>query len=146
MLSNISWTQYSITLVIFLVIYYSYVGWAYYRTIIFQSITRSSSPALTPHELPVAGQALTAFLAQAGQQKLSKEEIKYGLHQILAKYPSIRKEEYKASVIKLVQADCQQYCAVCLEKEEISQLWMDQDNSEPFPSLPVRRDGNQREI
>lgn len=80
-----------------------------------------------PAPLVVAAQNLVdelqAFAAAAGKDGMTKEELKSGIKQILAKYPGMAGTDLQEGISTLIVVTLENSCAVHLNDIEVSELW-----------------------
>jgi hypothetical protein len=68
---------------------------------------------------------INAYLEGLEGSKCVKEELLYGLHAILRKYPAIAGSEYKESVSNVVVNQCEYYCSVHLSADDVVRVWVE---------------------
>ncbi|MEI6949637.1 hypothetical protein V9K67_20790 [Paraflavisolibacter sp. H34] len=66
---------------------------------------------------------LRAFFQQAGSSRMVKGEILFSLSRLLRKYPSVSGTPSQFSLDLVICQDCQKYCSIHLEAEEVTALW-----------------------
>ena len=62
---------------------------------------------------------LDAFLRQAKQQRLVRQELLYGLQRLLNKYPALKQVTYKEVLSRLLIERCEQICSIRLSVEDL---------------------------
>ena len=146
MLNGISWIEYWTTTVIVAGCYYIIIALLCYgkelKILFLQpSTTVNKSTAGTvfanvdedqligDEELPTTLQPLMdelqAYIQSAAQVGRMKEEMIYAMKQIINKYPGIKNSEYKLSVNRLIEFECEQACSIHLSAEDVHMLWKD---------------------
>lgn len=139
-------------LIIFLLAYYLFIGFRYYKADLLQLFSgRKNSDknnfAITetiaaikqrPDEiymrqsvedqnlyrlLQSLSDEIQALLGEAGSNKMNKDEIISALKLLLAKYAVLKNSSLCESIQHLIQAECETSCSVRLGEEEVSGLW-----------------------
>ncbi len=129
MLNHISWSTYWTFLAVSLVLYYSYVAWVNRRVLFTRRIAAAppalaeSSDELFPHA-DACGRELDAYLEQAAYGKPSRNELVFGIHQVIKKYPSLRGSAYEEGLSRLIHFSATDKCAIHLSEEDIRQVWL----------------------
>jgi hypothetical protein len=67
---------------------------------------------------------VAAYLEETKGSKSVKEELLYGLHSILRKYPAIAGSEYKESVTNVLVTQCEYHCSVHLSADDVVHVWV----------------------
>jgi hypothetical protein len=142
MCSSISWQQFILTIVLFVILYYLYVGVAYYRKDWLYRLKAKKAPrsATSPVVSPTAKAAVSpepnpllpvvhdlvdeirALLQGIGEgaDKVSLLE-KLGL--LLQKYPTLKDSPFQPSLNQLIAAESKNQCSIELEEDELDGLW-----------------------
>jgi hypothetical protein len=68
---------------------------------------------------------VNAYLEEAKRGKCVKEEMLYALQSILRKFPVIAESEYKASVTNVLVTQCEYYCSVHLNADDVAKVWVE---------------------
>lgn len=141
----ISWTNYLVTVIAFLLFYYFIVLILFYREDIkrrFQT-GKLSVPLTDTTRMSFAGtldradefnassaapmhslvDELQAFVSQSGEQGTSKEELSGSLKILLQKYPAIKGSLFQEGITNLIAVISENNCAVHFSAEELSDLW-----------------------
>jgi hypothetical protein len=150
MFNSITWGQYLTTIVVFLVLYYSYVAFKYFRWEILamigiskvnnETITIPSSVNHKPTEIPEDylpkpqqnantspvllpfTDEVKAYLIQT-ENGISKTEIIDALQQLIEKYPVAQHAEYRSELTYFIAAAVNEKYPQLLQANDISQLW-----------------------
>lgn len=142
MFSSISWEQFILSTVVALGLYYSWVGFSYYRKDWLYRLSgkRAGGASLQPAQSSVAtpgGAAaanpllplvhdlvdeIRAFL-QAEGVTAGKEDLKGKLRRLLQKYPTLKETSFQPSINQLIAIDSKNHCSVDLDENEIRALW-----------------------
>jgi hypothetical protein len=150
MFNSITWGQYLTTIVIFLVLYYSYVGFKYFRWEILALIGISKvnnetitipaavtqKPAEKPEDyLPKPQQnsntspllqpfidEVEAYLIQT-DKGISKAEIADALQQLIEKYPVAQHAAYRNELIYFIASSVNEKYPQLFLANDITQLW-----------------------
>ena len=153
MLKNISWNDYTIAIVLLLVIYFVLVGLLYFSEDIKKLLSGKRKPtfrAAVPHDnrTSVSGtkeireetgfstatddefteveqliERLKAVISDACHRKLIPQEFKQYLSMVLKEYPSVRYSPIRSSINELIVSECQKYGPAILHENEIEMLW-----------------------
>lgn len=67
---------------------------------------------------------INAYMLEAKRSKCAKEELMYGLHGILRKYPTISASEYKESLTNVIVNQCEYLCSVHLSADDVVRVWL----------------------
>lgn len=151
MLQSISWSQYFSTLLLSIIIYYTYVAYKYFRWEILSIIgikkiddkaiaipvaeikkqfTASNHADFLPKEplgevngkLQPFWDEVNAYLAELKPQA-PKEEICFAIQKILDKYPDLNSTEYKAEVETTISGLLNQYFPEKFTMADIQYIW-----------------------
>jgi hypothetical protein len=150
MFSSISWGQYLTTIVVFLVLYYIYVAFKYFRweilaligiskvnndTIAIPSSANNRTTENPEDYLPKPQQnsnippllqpftdEVQAYLIQT-ENGISKPEIIDALQQLIEKYPVAQHAEYRSELTYFIAAAVNEKYPQLLQANDISQLW-----------------------
>lgn len=151
MLSSISWSQFLVSLIWLVVIYYCLVALLYYRTeilglfksrqskqIVFEQESKFQDGALSGNEWNVSDgkenvqatgkvhelmAALKSLLATAVKAKTIKEELVMALQMLLRDYPDLKELPIVTEINQQIKKDCQNICSITLSDAEIRMLW-----------------------
>jgi len=66
---------------------------------------------------------LQAYIMQAGQEGVGKEELVQSLYKITAKYPEIEGSLFQEGIRNLTAATVEDHCAYRLSADELAVLW-----------------------
>ena len=146
MLKDISWTGYLIFISITLGAYYITIGCLYYLTEIKQVLSGKSNlllPLLSSKKVvaiktPVFNTELeddlhplvkecmdqiNTVIKDAAENNLVKQEIIYSLQQLTTKYFVIKNSPFKSFITDYILIECDNYCSIHLDNEEVRQIW-----------------------
>lgn len=127
MLQQLNWGQYWGFVCLILALYYSYTFYQY-RHVWLGPRTRPVLPAAGDDDLfpqvDACGRELDAYLEQAGYGKPSKNELVFGVHQILKKFPGLATTKYKDALNQVIQFSARDKCTIHLTEEDLRQVWM----------------------
>lgn len=79
---------------------------------------------------------LQAFLQTAGNSS-SKQDIVRSLNEILKKYPTLRRGNFRASINNLIFVTCETHCSIRLSEDDLREVWDDDGAS----SRPLHNGG-----
>jgi hypothetical protein len=65
-----------------------------------------------------------AFMNEAGNNKLNKDEITASLKILIAKYSVFKDSSFQELIQNLIVTECETYCSIHLSEEELSALWV----------------------
>ncbi|HEV2353534.1 MAG TPA: hypothetical protein VGR89_04785 [Puia sp.] len=142
MFSSISWEQFILSTVGALGVYYSWVGFSYYRKDWLYRLSgkktggASLQPAQSPVTMPVGVAAANPLLPlvhdlvdeirallQAEGVTAEKEDLLGKLRRLLQKYPTLNETSLQPSINQLIAIDCKNHCSMDLDETEIRALW-----------------------
>jgi len=66
---------------------------------------------------------VTAYIKQAGQEDIEKEELKQALYSIAEKYPDIKGSAFQDGIRNLAATTVEDYCTYRLSADELAVLW-----------------------
>lgn len=143
----ISWTSYFTASFLLLLFYYSFVAFAFYRKDIMSRLKTSKVPAqqTSPDSVLFAEGAeqrqdskldaasaapmhslvdeLQAYINQAGQQGIEKNELTVSIRQLLQKYPGIKDSIFQPGITNLIAVVAEDKCAIHFSADELRGLW-----------------------
>ena len=146
MLKDISWTDYWVFLLVTLAVYYVTVACLYYLTEIKQVLSGKSNLLLSLHSSkkvvaikspilntkveddlhPLVKECMDKIknvLREAAENNLVKQEIIYSLQRLTTKYSVIRNSPFKSFITDYILIECDNYCSIHLDNEEVRQIW-----------------------
>lgn len=149
MLSSISWAGYFTAIAILLVVYYTVIGYRFYRQDVLsvtgglnnrQSLSsvadqlrqetilqKDEEGEATTNNTPLLVEYFTdevqAFFQEAKNNELDKATILHSLQIIVSKYPSLRTSEYKSLLEQLIIDETELNCAVLIKEDEVRRVW-----------------------
>lgn len=141
MFSSISWSTYWSVLAGVSILYYAFLLIGYYRNEFaslaggaiktknkLSSVTPEPAVAISDSTDVSAIQAMADevghFLSQSAENGHLKNEIMFGLNQIVKKYPSLQLSPYRPELEQMISFECQTKCSIHLSEEEIQQVWL----------------------
>jgi hypothetical protein len=68
---------------------------------------------------------INAFIQEAKRVKTGKEDFLLSIKVILAKYPTIKKTEYKEAVTSVLISEAAHHCSIHLSEAEVDSVWLD---------------------
>jgi len=146
MLKDISWIDYWFFILIALAVYYVTIGCLYYLTEIKQVLSGKSNLLWTLHSSnkvvasktptfnteseddlhPLVKECMDEIrnvLKEAGENNLVKQEIIYSLQQLTTKHSVIKNTPFKSFITDYILIECDNYCSIHLDSEEVRQIW-----------------------
>jgi hypothetical protein len=147
MLKGISWTDYWIFILVTLAAYYITIGCLYYLTEIKHALSGKSNLLLPLHSskkvVAIKNQVINTeleddlhplvkecmdqiknVLKEAVENNLVKQEIIYSLQQLTNKYSVIKNSLFKSFINDYILIECDNYCSIHLDKEEVRKIWL----------------------
>ena len=86
-----------------------------------------SRPARQEPDLyPIANElveAIDEFISQAGKKEMVKEEVVFGLRQLVGQYPMLRLTGFKVAINNYIGIALKNHCAFLLDEQETASLW-----------------------
>ena len=67
---------------------------------------------------------IKAFLLEAGNNNVRRDQLLSSLQLLLSKYPSVKSSPYKDSIQKLIEQESEINCTVHLGERELEGLWV----------------------
>jgi hypothetical protein len=143
MFSSISWHQFILTIIVFVTLYYAYVGIGYYRNDWWRHLTTKKSAKQSvqqaPASAPVAPGASAMpnpllpmvydlvdeirALLQGMEKDVGKAQLLDKLTALLQKYPALKDTAFQASINQLIAVDSKNECSIDLFADEIEGCW-----------------------
>jgi hypothetical protein len=147
MLTNISWKEYSIFILLLIFSYYIIILIVFYKREIVNLInnlhlldkgsniyneshslekSKSDLHIDNPESSDVVNHLQEEIKSQLERAKIKKavrEEIIMSLKSVLQNYNSIKQSPYKDSINNYIKAVCENLCSIHLNDKEIDQLW-----------------------
>lgn len=144
MLSNVSWSNYVITVVVLVVLWYGFVIYRYYsgylkgilsgkneddfsqtnsrkkETGFFFNNPQNSERMENADELSVL---LVKAIEESKDVNLSKEELKNYLQLILSNYPDVKMSSQREKINKLMVSECEKHPQMIITYAEVDGLW-----------------------
>ena len=141
MFSSISWSTYWSVLAGVSILYYALLKLGYDRNEVVSlavgSIkTKNKLGSVTPEHTVVVSDSTDVsaiqsmadevghFLLQSAENGHLKNEVMFGLNQIVKKYPSLQLSPYRPELEQMISFECQTKCSIHLNEEEIQQVWL----------------------
>lgn len=143
MLSQISWSSYFEFVAIVLIIYYSIVLVAFYKSDIKKGMSlkfQASSPLSntgmgisedenTPQQVEPPNRLvdeIKALIRQAGYNLTPKEEILSALRRLFLSegFESIDRSLFKVRINTIIAKECKAHCSIHLSEEDLSVVWL----------------------
>ena len=133
MLSNVTWGEYLITLIVLVVLYYLFIGYKYYREDI-RWILSGNLPKRGQAGQPLAKddtfeelQAIVndlkyAVLDKAGKG-ISKTELLTRLKYRLVNYSGLQKPAFRLAINNWIISHAKEMCGVELTEQELNNNW-----------------------
>jgi hypothetical protein len=130
MFNQVSWSNYFITIGLLSAGYYVVIGYLYYRHDLLQLLS-DKKITTNNHEATIQNQELQArsfidefhaFMQQAANEQMGKEDILQSVQLLLNKYPAFKDSSFRKSIKNLVIDECR-YCSIHLSVEELDVLW-----------------------
>ena len=153
MLTNISWANYTLVVILLVASWYLFVGLRFYfaelknlatgkKMFQFQSFPQVQSnldyqeaPEGIPSALNAAEtdqtfqdveqlvERLKNVVADAAQRKLPKKEFAYYIRLVLTEYPSVKNSPFRSSVSEFMVSECDKLESLHLTQQEAEALW-----------------------
>jgi hypothetical protein len=136
MLTRISWTDYLVTIVILLLIYYAFVLSLFYKQDILLLITGKDRRILTATDEglqndnfseviePLADE-VKALIGQSSYGNMPVEESKKALNRLMAseRFQCLKETSYYEQLNQLIAREYETYCSMHLSEEDLEGLW-----------------------
>lgn len=147
MLTNISWKEYSIFILIVSFIYYTTIVIIFYKREIFQFVNNlqllnksfndfnksdklekrksdlHSADAESSHGIMQLKEEIKMQLERAKLERSIREEIIMSLQLVLQNYCSIKQSQFKVSIDHYIKDMSENICSIHLDDKEIENLW-----------------------
>jgi hypothetical protein len=84
-------------------------------------------PTQEPDLYPIANElveTLDEFIIQAGKKQQIKEEVVFGVRQLIDKYPMLQNAGFKVAINNYISMALKNNCAFLLDETEIASLWV----------------------
>lgn len=81
-----------------------------------------------PDLYPIANElveSIDEFIAKAGQKEQVREEVMFGIQQIIGKYPIIKSSGFKTAINNYILIAIKGNCHFSVEDSELETLWID---------------------
>ena len=139
MLSSVSWSEYTMAIIIILAIYYVLVGYRFYRHDLialsafskqtqtfsitqFKGTVETADLKNTPTVESFADE-IKAYLQEAANDQFERNTVVYGLCSIANKYAPLKTSEYRYALEELIKSETETYCAFALDRQELVKIW-----------------------
>ena len=153
MLTNISWVNYLLVIVLLTASWYLFVGFRFYFTELKDLITGKKKFSIrsfpqvqskvgyleAPNGIPSAlnetqtdqtfqdvedlVEKLKNLVADALQRKLPKKEFMYYLSLVLHEFPTVKNSPFRSSICELVASECDKLEMIHVTQQEVDVLW-----------------------
>jgi biopolymer transport protein ExbB/TolQ len=146
MLSTISWSDYTITVLILLLVWYVYLIFRFYSTQIRDVINgkrkinfskkRKNSNSLQDHlfsefaapfdtleDAKELSEKLTEAVKESAERNLSQNEFQNYIRFILNEYPYVKISALRDKINQLAVSECEKYPQLGLTYEQVDSLW-----------------------
>ncbi len=127
MFNQISWSTYLMVILTLSFIYYSFIGYLYFRSDILKLFTTKlnfkKSKVLTNKNEIVQSftHDLREFVEYADRQNLDKKMLVSSMRLLINKYPEIKDPTIQQSVMEFMIREC--VSSIYLSEEELRELW-----------------------
>ncbi|MBS7230969.1 hypothetical protein KHA90_08030 [Flavobacterium psychroterrae] len=148
MLATISWSDYAVTVVILLFIWYTYLVFRFYSTkvkALFNGKTRIgfpkkkamlndlqdslfsefSEPFDTLQDAEELYEKLLQAIQESAEREISRIEFKNYIRCILEEYPYVKMSSLRIKINTLLVCECEKHAAFTLQYAEADHLWED---------------------
>ncbi len=130
MFRNISWSEYSIVVLVALLLYYVWIFFIFYAGDILKLFRKEEVAMQTPSTdseemfrvVYHIRDEIKETLEEAGIRKYGKEEILISLHSLLDKY-GLQSTPFQIALNNFINRQCQHNCSIHLTEDGLNQLW-----------------------
>jgi len=136
MLKTISWTEFTVVILIATAFYYLTIALLYFSPRLSRSLAKTNFPftAKTSQSRPdeqnnlfeissSLSRILKHTITEGGANHLLKQELLYSLQTILKDYSIIIATPFESAINKLVEDFLQKECSIYLNAEELKGIW-----------------------
>jgi hypothetical protein len=138
MLRNISWSDFILTILATIFIYYLIFFFIYHRNVInnirLPQFFRIGIQNLTSRENQIEGNRLPEVISnllanvksnfeEYSQKQIDKKELISSIHHLIREYPSLRSSGLQNSINVIIQEYCKNICSIVLSEAELKMLW-----------------------
>jgi hypothetical protein len=153
MLTNISWANYILVVVLLTASWYLFVGFRFYFAELkdlvtgkkkfsirsFPQVSSNADYLETPNVIPSSlnetqtdqafqdvedlVEKLKNLVADALQRKLPKKEFMYYLSLVLNEFPTVKNSPFRSSICELVVSECDKLELIHVTQQEVHVLW-----------------------